>query len=72
MTFNDLPIIKCVYLVVFLVNYNMIKLIVKICSTKKALVLQRIENFFLQIIFLKIIYIKCVYLDAFFIEVWYD
>ena len=58
--------IKCVYLVVFLVNYNMIKLIVKNCNTKKALVLQRIENGFLQIIFLKIIYFKCVYLDGFF------
>jgi glutamate racemase len=46
-TFNDLPIIKCVYLAVFLVNYNMIKLIVKNCNTKKALVLQRIENVFL-------------------------
>ena len=32
-TLNDLPIIKCVCLDVFLVNYNMIKL--KTCKTKK-------------------------------------
>ena len=46
-TFNDLPMIKCVYLAVFFVNYNVIKLIVKNCNTRKTLVLQRIENVFL-------------------------
>ena len=36
-TLNDLPIIKCVYLDVFLVNYNMIKL--NTCKTKKIYIL---------------------------------